>query len=146
MMLLSLNAKKLFVKPRFAGAHNDLGVALLNTAHHDIAVAEYRIAIRLNPNDAGAHSNLGNALADGGDYDGDIAEQKQAIRLKPNVAEVHDNLGIALAGKCEYDDGRVASGIAPRGSHGSGRADFPHPALRLTALLRDGGGTEARSR
>ena len=27
---------------------------------------------------------------------------------------------------------RVAPGISPRGSHGSGRADFPHPALRAS--------------
>ncbi len=42
--------------------------------------------------------------------------------------------------------GRVASGITPRGSHGSGRADFPHPALRSTASLRDGGSADARLR
>ena len=34
--------------------------------------------------------------------------------------------------------GRVAPGIARRGSHGSGRAEFPHPALRDTASLRVG--------
>ncbi len=34
----------------------------------------------------------------------------------------------------------------PRGSRGSGCADFPHPALRPTASLRDGGGTDARLR
>jgi hypothetical protein len=27
-------------------------------------------------------------------------------------------------------------GDYPRGSHGSGRADFPHPALHFTGLLR----------
>jgi hypothetical protein len=37
-------------------------------------------------------------------------------------------------------------GSLPRGSHGSGHADFPHPALRSTALLRDGGRTDARLR
>src|ERR1017187_10350076 len=42
--------------------------------------------------------------------------------------------------------GRVASGIAPRGSHGSGHADFPHPALRLTASLRNARDTQARQR
>src|SRR5208283_1163783 len=42
--------------------------------------------------------------------------------------------------------GRVASRIAPRGSHGSGRADFPHPALRSTASLRDRGSADSRLR
>ena len=35
-------------------------------------------------------------------------------------------------------------GLTPRGSHGSGRADFPHPALRSTASLCDGGSADAR--
>lgn len=34
--------------------------------------------------------------------------------------------------------GRVAVGVAPHGSHRSGRADFPHPAPRTTGSLRDG--------
>jgi hypothetical protein len=42
--------------------------------------------------------------------------------------------------------GRVASGITPRGSHGSGRADFPHPALQSTVSLRDRGGAKPRLR
>ena len=36
-------------------------------------------------------------------------------------------------------------GLLPRGSHGSGHADFPHPALRSTASLR-GGGEDVRLR
>src|ERR1700730_522610 len=47
------------------------------------------------------------------------------------------------AGRGAQEKSRVASGIAPRGSHGSGRAELPHPALRFTASLRDGGGTDA---
>src|SRR6202023_897776 len=33
------------------------------------------------------------------------------------------------AGRGAQEKSRVASGIAPRGSHGSGRAELPHPAL-----------------
>src|SRR6266436_5175145 len=34
------------------------------------------------------------------------------------------------------ESGRLGR-LLPRGSHGSGRADCPHPALRSTDLLRD---------
>src|SRR5690348_10794345 len=37
-------------------------------------------------------------------------------------------------------------GLLPRDSHGAGRADFPHPALRSTVLLRDVCRTNARLR
>ena len=35
-------------------------------------------------------------------------------------------------------DCRVALGVAPQGSHRSGRADFPHPARRVKGSLLDG--------
>ena len=38
----------------------------------------------------------------------------------------------------EAAGGRVAAGVTPRGSHRSGRADFPHPAPRSTVSLRYG--------
>jgi hypothetical protein len=37
-----------------------------------------------------------------------------------------------------------SGGLLLRGSHGAGHADVPHPALRSTASLRDGGRTDAR--
>jgi hypothetical protein len=53
--------------------------------------------------------------------------------------------GPYLGYQAEPWSGRPGESL-PRGSHGSGRADFPHPALRLTASLRDRGGTDARLR
>src|ERR1700693_114227 len=64
----------------------------------------------------------------------------------PSFSPLSTPPALSAGGPAMRGGGRVASGIAPRGSHGSGRADFPHPALRLTALLRDGGGTDARLR
>ena len=62
------------------------------------------------------------------------------LTLKPRA------LWSFMAGRGAQEKSRVASGIAPRGSHGSGRAELPHPALRPTALLHDGGVTDARLR
>ena len=52
------------LKPDYATAHYNLGVALYHKGRLDEAIAEFRTAIELNPGDARAHRNLGTALAD----------------------------------------------------------------------------------
>ena len=43
----------------------------------DLAIAEYKEALRLNPRDAQAHNNLGNVLAEQGRLDEVFWRQKQ---------------------------------------------------------------------
>ena len=95
--------KAIALRPNFAEAHFNLGVALREK--HDLvgAIAEYREALRLNPNDAEAHSNLGNALREEHDLDGAVAEYREALRLRPRFAEAHSNLGVALREKHDLD-------------------------------------------
>ena len=50
------------LKPDYAEAHYNLGIALTDQGKLDEAVAEYRAAIRLQPDYAEAHYNLGIAL------------------------------------------------------------------------------------
>ena len=56
------------LKPDFAEAHNNLGVAFKNQRKLDEAVACYRRALELKPDYAEAHNNLGNALKDQGNW------------------------------------------------------------------------------
>jgi len=53
------------LNPDFAGAHNDLGVALVAEGHHDEAIAEFKEAIRLQPDNAEAYNNLGACPSNG---------------------------------------------------------------------------------
>jgi len=77
-------------------AHNNLGVALVNSGHVDDAIAEYQAALRVNPNDVEAHNNLGNALGRiPGRLPDAIAEFQTALRMRPGFAEAHHNLGTA---------------------------------------------------
>jgi Flp pilus assembly protein TadD len=46
------------LKPDFAEAHSNLGVAYKELGDFDSAIREYRIAIRLKPGFQQAHSNL----------------------------------------------------------------------------------------
>ena len=47
------------LKPDYAEAHSNLGIALAGQGKLDEAIAEYREAIRLKPDYAAAHNNLG---------------------------------------------------------------------------------------
>jgi tetratricopeptide (TPR) repeat protein len=95
--------KAIALKPDYADAHNNLGVALAYKDDMDGAMAEYREALRLKPDSAEAHNNLGAALHDKHDLDGAMAEYREALRLKPDSAEAHNNLAVVLRDKHDLD-------------------------------------------
>jgi len=65
--------------------HYNLGVELYKKGDLDGAIAEYRIAIRLNPNLPNAHYHLGIALMDQGNVSAAAKELEEFIRLAPNM-------------------------------------------------------------
>jgi tetratricopeptide (TPR) repeat protein len=95
------------LKPDFAGAHNNLGLALSHEGQYDAAIAEYKEAIGLEDQNPEAHNNWGYALYLKGQPGAAIAEYKKAISLNPETAEWHCNLGIALDA-----DGKLDAAIA----------------------------------
>lgn len=60
-----------------------LGVIDLHSKHHDLAIADFRRALEINPNDADGYALLGNALGYTGDYDGALENIRKAVRLSP---------------------------------------------------------------
>ena len=97
--------RALELKPDYAEAHNNLGVALKDQGKLDEAVACYRRALELKPDYAEAHNNLGTALKDQGKLDEAVACYRRALELKPDYAEAHNNLGTALQGPGEAGRG-----------------------------------------
>jgi tetratricopeptide (TPR) repeat protein len=85
------------IRPDYAKAHNDLGVALQKSERLDDAILSYRRAIEIQPGYAEAYSNLGTAFKDAGHFDQARDTLRQAIQLAPDLAEAHCNLGVALA-------------------------------------------------
>jgi len=62
------------------------------TNNPDIALPEFREAIRLDPGFAWAYHGLGAALALTGDVEGAIAQFDKAIELDPGLVEAHNHL------------------------------------------------------
>ena len=50
------------IKPDFAAAHNNLGIALVAEGKNEEAISHYKMAIKLKPDYAAAQKNLEMAL------------------------------------------------------------------------------------
>jgi len=83
------------LRPDYALAYNDRGVAKSNLGDQEEAIADYNQAIDLSPDYANAYNNRGNAKSDLGDKQGAINDYSQAILLKPDYATAYYNRGCA---------------------------------------------------
>jgi protein O-mannosyl-transferase len=71
--------------PRFAEAHNNLGLALLQAGDNGAAKSEFLEAVRLKPSYAEAHYNLGLALHQQGKEAESRAEFEKAFEIAPEL-------------------------------------------------------------
>ena len=65
--------------------------------HFDEAIAQYRVALQLDPTDPAVHNNLAAALTEGGMIDEAITQLRAALQLNPADQDVQANLREALA-------------------------------------------------
>jgi tetratricopeptide (TPR) repeat protein len=84
------------LKPDFADAHNNLGIALLQAGKVNDAIGHYQQALRIQPDLAEAHNNLGTALRQVGKLEEAIRHYEQAVRIKPDYVDALNDLGGAL--------------------------------------------------
>jgi serine/threonine-protein kinase len=84
------------IETRNAGAHNNLGLALL--LEKKVKEARFHIekAIEIEPRDAQYRFNLGIALRVAGDLPGSIKAFQKAIDIEPRFARAHLDLGNTL--------------------------------------------------
>jgi Flp pilus assembly protein TadD len=100
--------RALSINPRWAVAHDNLGIALSDKAGSlDGAIAEYRRAIELDRRYSQPHNNLGVAFYRQGKVVDAITEYQRSIALDPKSAIPHNNLGMAL-----YHEGKTEEAIA----------------------------------
>jgi tetratricopeptide (TPR) repeat protein len=95
------------INPRYAEAHSNLGVILLEyKKDNDGAIAAFRQAIAADPRFPEAHKthyNLGQALFRKGDWVGAMTAYRQAVACNPKDALAHYALGYTLDRKGNVD-------------------------------------------
>ena len=136
-----------------ASLHAMRGAELSSRGQHDLALADYDRAIKLEPQAPSIYTGRGNVHLDKGDSDRAIADFDQAIRLDPQIAGAHYSRGNAHAIKGVMDaaiadygqairlDSQFAAAYANRGNAhaakgdlGAAIADYDQ-ALRLDSRL-----------
>jgi predicted O-linked N-acetylglucosamine transferase (SPINDLY family) len=90
--------------PEFANAHNTLGVALVNQAKNEAALAAFRTAVELEPAHAEANANAANVLFTLDRPEEALAFAARALEAKPAIADVHLNHGLILHALKRYEE------------------------------------------
>ena len=89
------------IKPDYALAHYNMGIALNNKGDLEAAIESYKEAIKIKPYYPQAYNNMGNTLKEKGDLDAAISSYTQAI--KPDYADPYNNIGIVLHEKGDLE-------------------------------------------
>ncbi|HEY2155228.1 MAG TPA: tetratricopeptide repeat protein [Isosphaeraceae bacterium] len=83
----------------------------------DRAIAEYSIAIKVDPSRTESYVKRGLAWSQKGDYARAIADFDRALQVDPALAAAYDNRGIVLAARGDHEaaiaDFDAASGLCP---------------------------------
>src|ERR1039457_4682831 len=91
------------LKPDYAEAFNNRGVARYQKGDVEGALQDYGEAIRLKPDYADAFNNRGIARAAKGDLERALQDYNEAIRIKPDYADAFSNRGVARRGKGDLE-------------------------------------------
>ena len=85
-------------------AHNNLGIALVQSGRIDEGFEEYHKALEINPGYAEAYYNLANALLRAQRVDDAVAHYKKALELEPRISAAHANLAAIFLRRGELDE------------------------------------------
>jgi tetratricopeptide (TPR) repeat protein len=141
-------AEAIRLKPDFADAYYNRGIARVAKGDLDGALKDYTEAIRLKPDFEEAYGNRGIARRAKGDLDGALKDYAEAIRLKPDDALAYNNRGIARRAKGDFDgalkDYAEAICLKPdyaeaynnRGDARHGKGDFDGAVKDYTEAIR----------
>ena len=95
------------LKPDYADAFNNLGLALKDQGKLDEAIGNYQQALRLQPDHPMARCNLGGALQQVGDFAGSEEAYRAVLRTHPRHADSLGQLATLLSGKLPEADRTV---------------------------------------
>jgi len=96
--------KALEIKPDYAEAYYNMGIALKDNGDLDAAINSYKKALEIKSDYVGAYFNTGNILKDTGDLEAAIDSYKKALEIKPDYAEAYNNIGLVLKDKGDLEE------------------------------------------
>ena len=97
-------AKAVDLEPDEALAHNNLGLALVETGKVEEGMAHYRRALELSPGYPEAYNNLGSALVRARRLPEAVEQFESALKSNPDHGSAQVNLGAALAQMGRLDE------------------------------------------
>ena len=126
------------IKPDFAEAYYNMGIALNNNNQPDAAIDSYKKALKIQPDYAEVYNNIGVILSNNDEMEAAIASYMQALKFKPDYADVYINMGDSLRKKGDLETAihnyRCAVNIEP---------DSAHAYNNMGSALKDKGDLEA---
>jgi Flp pilus assembly protein TadD len=111
--------------------HNNLGEVLFQKGQVEAAIAQFQMALKIEPNFAMAHYNLGAALLQKGRVDEAIAQFQETLEIDPNNAKAHNNLGILFFQKGQADEAIAHVEEAVRQNPGNNNAQMNLVKMRV---------------
>jgi tetratricopeptide (TPR) repeat protein len=148
------------LNPYYAEAHNNLGVALVETDKPAEAVRQFRLALDVNPDFVQARHNLALALIQAGDCAGALPHLRQALDANPEALDLLNAAAWVLAScppvrdpaaavryaeharDLAHEDAAVWDTLAMAYAAAGRKADAAETARRALALARQQGNAE----
>jgi Flp pilus assembly protein TadD len=117
-------------------AHTNLGLALLQKAKIDDAIAHYRSALQMQPDSWDAEYNLGTALMEKGQAEEALVHCERAVRMRPTDPDAQVSLGNALLQKRRIDEAiaHYQKAITVQADHFLARYSLGHALLEKGEL------------
>ena len=88
--------KALVIKPDYADAFCNIGIAEQKKGDLDSAITSYKKSIKINPLHATAYFNIGVIYQARGDLEAAINSYAKAIKIQPSYAAAYNNMGNAF--------------------------------------------------
>jgi len=108
----SLFGQVVILQPRFAAAHNNLGVALKELGQPHAAIKSYDTALQIKPDYLDAYNNRGVALQGLKKFDAALASFDRALKIDRRCAEAHMNRGMVLEEMGQFDAALASHDLA----------------------------------
>ena len=95
--------KAIDLKPNFAEAHNNMGIAFKGLNQLDDALKSFQRAVEINPKFASGHYNLGNIFKDLDRVNDALLSYENAKAINENLENILGNIISAKMNSCNWD-------------------------------------------